>query len=131
MPHYERLSHQIAAIELLPASEQSEAASRWQELERSIRNTGLTNSWPWIKVWLDNYGDTVQPTFAFGKKGHQAIGAVLITKATHRIRGIPIPSVHLGTTGEPEKETTRVEYNRLLVAPEHLHAFATGLIHTL
>jgi CelD/BcsL family acetyltransferase involved in cellulose biosynthesis len=100
-------------------------------MERSIRNTGLTNSWSWIKTWLDNYDDTVQPIFTFGKQGNQSIGAALITKATHRIRGIPIPSVHLGTAGEPEKETTRVKYNKLLVAPENLDAFAAGLIHTL
>jgi Acetyltransferase (GNAT) domain len=128
---YESINHQAATIELLSCSEQIEAASRWQCLEQSISNTGLTNSWPWIKVWLDNYGDTVQPTFAFGKLGNQLIGATLITKAVHRIRGIPIPSVHLGTAGEPEKETTRVEYNRLLVAAENLDAFAAGLIDTL
>jgi len=131
MPHDERPNNQAAAIELLPSSEQSEAVSRWRELERSMRNTGLTNSWPWIKTWLDHYGETVQHTFAFGKQGNQLIGAALITKATRSIRGLPITSVHLGTAGEPRKETTRVEYNRLLVASENLDAFATGLIQTL
>jgi CelD/BcsL family acetyltransferase involved in cellulose biosynthesis len=131
MTHYERQSNQIAVIELLPSSEQIEAASKWQDLERSIRNTGLTNSWPWIKTWLDNYDGLVQPIFAFGKQGDQLIGAALITKATHRIGCIPIPAVHLGTAGEPEKETIHVEYNRLLVAPESLDAFAMGLIRTL
>ena len=84
-----RQNSQAPVIELLPSSEQIEAASRWQDLEQSIRNTGLTNSWPWIKTWLDNYHDILQPTFAFGKQGSQPIGAALITKATHRIRGIP------------------------------------------
>jgi CelD/BcsL family acetyltransferase involved in cellulose biosynthesis len=132
MPRTEKANKQATVIELQPSlEEQSEAARKWQELEQSIRNTGLTNSWPWIKVWLDNYGDTVQPTFAFAKLDNQLIGAALITKATHRIRGIPIPSIHLGTAGEPEKESTRVEYNRLLVAPENLDAFAAVLVRTL
>src|SRR5258708_3487652 len=134
MPHYERQNNQAAVIELLPSSEQIEAASKWQDLELTIGNAGLTNSWPWIKTWLDNYGETVLPTFAFGKQGNQTIGAALITKATYRMRGIPIPgvtAVHLGTAGEPGKETTCVEYNRLLVAPENLDAFAAGLICTL
>src|SRR2546425_7823965 len=131
MPHYERQNNQAAVIELLPSSERIEAASRWQDLEQSMSNTGLTNSWPWIKTWLDNYDDIVQPTFAFGKQDNQLIGAALITKALYRIRGIPIPAVHLGTAGEPEKESTRVEYNRLLVAPENLDTFATGLVRTL
>jgi len=134
MPHYERQINQAAVIELLPSSKQIEAASKWQNLEQSIRNTGLANSWSWIKTWLDNYDDTLQPTFAFGKQDNQPIGAALITKAPYRIRNIPIPgvpAVYLGTAGEPDKETARVEYNRLLVAPENLDAFAMGLIRTL
>ncbi len=131
-----------AVIELVPFSEQMAAANRWQGLEQSIGNTGLTNSWPWIKTWLDNYSDTVQPVFAFGKRDDRPIGAALIVRATCGIRSILIPSVcgvrsilipsvHLGTAGEPGKETAFVERNQLLVAPEHLDAFAIALIHTL
>ena len=131
MSCYERQNNQAAAIELLPFSQQREAASRWQNLERSLSNTGLSNSWLWTKTWLDNYNGIVQPVFAFGKQGDQLIGAALITKATEGIRGIPIPAVYLGTAGEPRIETTKVQYNRLLVAPENLDTFATGLICTL
>lgn len=128
---YHGKDNQVAVIELLPFSKLTEAASKWQDLEHNIRNTGLTNSWLWIKTWLDNYGDIVQPTFAFGMQDNQPIGAALITEATHYIRGIPIPSVHLGTAGEPEEEAMRVEYNRLLVSSKNLNAFAVALIHTL
>jgi Acetyltransferase (GNAT) domain len=131
LPLYEGQNCQYAVIELLPASEQIEATDRWQELEQRMSNTGLTNSWPWIKTWLDNYGDVVQTTFAFGNQDNWPIGAALITEATWSIRGIPIPAVHLGTAGEPVEERTSVEYNRLLVAPENLDAFAMGLIGTL
>ena len=134
MSHYQRQTNQAAVIELLPSSEQVEAASKWQDLEQRMRNTGLTNSWPWIKTWLENYDDILQPTFAFGKQGDQPIGAALNTKATYRIRDKPLPGVavlHLGTAGEPDKELTRVEYNRLLVTSENLDAFATELIRTL
>jgi CelD/BcsL family acetyltransferase involved in cellulose biosynthesis len=122
---------QAAVIEFVPFSERVAAAHRWQDLEQRIGNTGLTNSWPWIKTWLDRYCDTVQPTFAFGKLDDQPIGAALITKATPRILGIPIPSVYLGTAGEPKQETTFVECNQLLVAPEHLDAFAVALLRAL
>lgn len=122
---------QAAVIEIVPFSEHVAAAKKWQAIEQSISNTGLTNSWPWIKTWLDHYSNTVQPTFAFGKLDGLPIGAALITKVTHRIGGIPIPSIHLGTAGEPEKETTWVECNQLLVAPEHLDAFALALVQTL
>ena len=131
MSCYERQNYQAVEIELLSFSQKADAARRWQYLEQSIRNTGLTNSWFWINTWLDQYDGIVQPVFAFGKQGNQLIGAALITKTTHRIRGIPISAVHLGTAGEPEKESTFVQYNRLLVAPDHLDAFATGLVCTL
>ena len=122
---------QTVVIEFVPFSEQVTAASKWQDLEHRLGNTGLTNSWPWIKTWLDHYSDTVQPTFAFGKLDNRLIGAALITQATPRICGIPIPSVYLGTAGEPTQETTFVECNQLLVAPEHLDTFAVALLQAL
>lgn len=131
MLQLERRNSQAAIIDLLPFSGRSEAACRWQDLEHCIGNTGLTNSWLWIKTWLNHYADRVQPIFAFARLGNRPVGAALITKATYSLRGIPISSVHLGTAGEPEKETSSIEHNRLLVSPEHLEAFATGLVHTL
>jgi len=131
MSSYERYNNQSIEIDLIPSSELIEIAYRWQSLEQKIGNKGLTNSWTWIKTWLDNHDDVVQYTFAFGRQDNRHIGAALITKATYRIKGIPIPSVYLGTAGEPAEETTHVQYNRLLVAPESLDAFATGLICTL
>jgi CelD/BcsL family acetyltransferase involved in cellulose biosynthesis len=122
---------QTAVIELVPFSQQTAASKMWQDLEQRIGNTGLTNSWPWIQTWLDNYSDTVQPTFIFAKLDDQPIGAALITKATPNICGLPIPSIYLGTAGEPKKETTFVECNQLLVAPEHLDTFALALVRTL
>jgi CelD/BcsL family acetyltransferase involved in cellulose biosynthesis len=38
-------------------------------------------------------------------------------------------AVHIGTSGEPDSETVRVEYNRLLVDPRHRVAFARELLH--
>jgi CelD/BcsL family acetyltransferase involved in cellulose biosynthesis len=131
IPQAERFIKQATIIDLLPSSAQTEAAHRWQDLEQQIGNTGLTNSWLWVKTWLDHYEDTVHPTFAFGIQDGQPIGAALITESIHSIRGIPIPVVYLGTAGEPEQESAYVEYNRLLVAPQHLDAFALKLILTL
>jgi CelD/BcsL family acetyltransferase involved in cellulose biosynthesis len=118
-------------IELLPASAQAEAARRWQALERQLDNTGLTNSWPWIKTWLAHYADLAQPTFAFGLQDGQPIGAALITESRRGRLGLTILTLSLGTAGEPKKKGAWVEYNRLLVAPEQLEAFAQALIETV
>ncbi|MFL5690532.1 MAG: hypothetical protein ACJ795_01895, partial [Ktedonobacteraceae bacterium] len=120
----EKQDDQVTTIELVPSSERAHAASRWQDLERRIANTGLTNSWCWIETWLKLFGN-VQHIFAFGTKNTQPIGAALITKSVYiyKVGSISIPSVFLGTAGEPREERTYVEYNRLLVAPENLDAF--------
>jgi CelD/BcsL family acetyltransferase involved in cellulose biosynthesis len=114
-------------IELLPYSELDEAARRWQALEQHTNNTGLTNSWTWTQTWLEHHGHVVRPSFAFGRRGDEIIGAVLVVTAVYKrkkMRHIPITRVHLGTG-------KYVEYNRLLVAPGCLNAFATALIKTL
>jgi CelD/BcsL family acetyltransferase involved in cellulose biosynthesis len=122
---------QATLIELLPFSAQERAARKWQELEQQIGNTGLTNSWSWVKIWLEHYADTVRPVFAFGVQDGQPIGAAVITQAIRGRMGITIPALYLGTAGEPRQETAYVEYNRLLVAPQHLDDFAQALLLTL
>jgi hypothetical protein len=131
MLYSQRHDNQVVVIELVPFSKRDEAARSWQKLEQDIKNIGLTHSWDWIKTWLDNYSDIVEPIFAFGKCHDQLIGAALITRATQRIWGIPISLIFLGTTGESREFSMYVENNRLLVAPENLDAFAQSLIHTL
>ena len=115
-------------IDFVSSSERKEAAQRWQALEQEINNTGLTNSWKWIETWLKEYGD-MRHKFAFGLRDGQTIGAALVTLPLKRLKHIiPLPSLHLGTNGEAPEESICVEYNRLLVAPENLSAFALGLM---
>jgi hypothetical protein len=122
-------SHTV--IDFITSSEREKAALRWQKLEQEINNTGLTNSWQWIETWLKHFGD-IPHTFVFGVRDGQTIGAALVTQPLKKYKNIvPIPSLHLGTNGEPAKEGTCVEYNRLLVAPENLAAFSTELMRHL
>ncbi len=114
-------------VELLPYSEQEEAARRWQELEQRTNNMGLTNSWVWTKTWLEYHGDIVQPVFAFGRSGGQIIGASLVVTAIYKRKSmpiLPIKRIHIGT-GKYAK------YNRLLVAPGYADSFALALIKTV
>ncbi|HZR44435.1 MAG TPA: GNAT family N-acetyltransferase [Ktedonobacteraceae bacterium] len=125
MIRYEKYIHlPRVVVELLPYSEQAEAARRWQELERLTNNTGLTNSWTWIKTWLEHHAGIVQATFAFGQRGKQTIGAALIVQANYKRKGLSIDRVHLGTG-------KYVEYNRLLVVPQYLDSFAMELVRTV
>ncbi len=101
----------------------------WQELERRYGDGGLTCSWDWNESWLNSYGDIVPHRFAVGYHGGRPIGVALLTQRYSRRRGpISVKAVHIGTSGEPEGKTVRVEYNRILGEPRHRMAFARELL---
>jgi len=115
-------------IELVPSSARAVAAARWRHLEPACDGLGLTNSWAWVAPWLTHYGEQVPHAFAFGVKGNADIGAAVVTFSTIRIKWIGVPSVHLGTAGEPDAETTYVQRNQLLVNAAQLDDFAAALV---
>jgi Acetyltransferase (GNAT) domain len=116
-----------AAIERLDRGDRHEAAQRWRGLERDVRNTAVTNSWPWVETWLRHFGD-LPHYFAFGVQDGRTIGAALLTTPRYKEGGLRIPSVFLGTAGEPWHERIHLQANRLLVSCDHLDGFALGLM---
>jgi CelD/BcsL family acetyltransferase involved in cellulose biosynthesis len=125
------VKHNAVAVEFLPAAERPRAAAAWRELEGRLGTAGLADSWVWVETWLAHYGDVVPHAFAFGTAGGVAVGAALVTRATRQLGPVPIPTLHLGTAGEPSAETTHVQYNRCLVDPAHAAGFAAGLVGAL
>jgi Acetyltransferase (GNAT) domain len=119
------------AVELVPSSEQSLAASRWQALAQRIGDGCVTNTWAWIDAWIGCFGDTIPHTYALAVKDGETIGAALITQAPLEIGPLAIPSVFLGTGGEGRRDLTYVQYNRLLVAQENKDCFAESLMARL
>ncbi len=119
-------------IRWLAGSERGAAGEIWQTLEARIDGGGLACSWDWTSVWLDHYGDVVPHRFAVGMAGDAACAVVLVTGGIGRSRGpFKLRTVHLGTAGEPRGEGVFVEYNRVLVDPDHRAAFADALMRDL
>jgi CelD/BcsL family acetyltransferase involved in cellulose biosynthesis len=115
-------------VELLPATARERAATTWRELE-AVYGAGVAESWDWVETWLDHYGDLVPHRFAVGRRAGEPRGIALLTDGVDQRRGpIPVRTLHLGTAGEPDLHTVRVEYNRLLVAPADRTAFAAALL---
>jgi hypothetical protein len=103
-------------VRMVASNERAQIATIWQEVERRVGTGGLTSSWAWTETWLRHYGDLVPHRFVVADRGAPCAIA-LVTEGVGRFRGpFPIRTVHLGTAGEPDGETVRVEYNRLLVA---------------
>lgn len=124
-------------IEVLPLSERMLAARRWQGLEKRLGNTTLKNSWCWINTWLDHFtrvthdGCAVPCVFIFGVAQNQDVGAALLPVSYFDLGVLTVPTVAIGTAGEPLRERTYIQYNQLLVESEYLNAFAQGLMSYL
>jgi hypothetical protein len=103
-------------------------AKLWQEIEGRVGTGGLACSWAWTETWLRHYGDLVPHRFVVGERGEPCAIALLtegvsITRGPFRIR-----TLHLGTAGESETETVRVQYNRVLAGRSDRDAFTRGVI---
>lgn len=109
--------------------ERADVEAIWLEVERLHGDGGLANSWVWTSTWLDHYGDVVPHRFVVAYAGREPVGVALITRGHHIKRGpLHLRTAHVGTAGEPMGETVRVQYNRLLVNPNHRSEFASLIL---
>lgn len=107
----------------------AEIAPFWQQLEASLRSTGLANSWAWTDCWLNAYGDSVPHWFVVAERGGRTVGVAMLTRGRKQRRGpLPIRTTHIGTAGETRGTGVWVEYNRVLVAPANRTEFLTMLL---
>ncbi len=96
----------------------------WKSLEQRIGNGSLATSWVWTSTWLAAYGDAIDHWFVIAMTGGLPVGMALLTRGVNQRRGpLPVRSIHIGTAGESPGEGVWIEYNRLLVEPEHRAAF--------
>jgi hypothetical protein len=117
-------------MEVLPAHERSLAGATWRRLE-GLLGAGVADSWDWVETWVDHYGDLLRHRFAVGLGPEGPCGIALLVEGLGQRRGpIPLRTLHVGTAGEPEPDTVRVQYNRPLVAPADRAAFAAALLRT-
>ena len=92
----------------------------WQALEDRLQSDHLTCSATWTRIWLKHYGGLVPHRLAIASQQGQTVGMSLITNGVGQRDGpYSVKTLHVGTAGEPDQESVCVEYNRLLVAPEH------------
>lgn len=107
------------------------AGTIWRQLEVAAGG-GLATSWDWVATWLLSYGSVVPYQFAIGEGPAGPCGIALVTQGVEQRRGpFPVRTIHLGTAGEPPGQSVCIEFNRLLVLPGQLDAFATALLAAL
>jgi len=119
-------------VRWLSSAERASVRAIWQGLEKRVATVPLACTWDWTDAWLSQYGDLVPHRFAIGEAGDRPCGVALITNGVGRRRGpFLVRSLHLGTAGEPQGDSVFVEYNGVLVDPEHRVGFATALVREL
>lgn len=107
-------------LELFPLEQTGEALASWKQLDAAHPSPHITASWPWVRAWLDAFGDTVSPQIVLWRDGEEVIGCCLVVKSKNRSIGrIPLTTYHLGTTGEIEPGGVWAEYVRPWVRREH------------
>lgn len=115
---------------LLPSSRAGEAGVAWRELESRLPAPGLMCSWDWTSLWLEQWGDVVEHWFLLLEGGSGPVGAALLTRS-RRLRVGPAAHIHVGTAGEPRRETVFVEGNRLLAEPGARAGLAEAIVAAL
>ena len=119
---------QELTLKMLPASSRAVALSEWRQLEVELSNTRLTCSSLWTEIWLNNYGSIVPHQFAIGLRGNRTCAIALLTQGVNQHTGpIGLNTWHVGTAGEPERDSVFVEYNSLLARPEDQVEFGCAL----
>ncbi len=106
----------------------SNIGALWQEIEDRVGCNGLACSWLWTESWLRHYGTLIPHRFVIGERDN-AIAIALVTEgAGKKIGPFNIRTLHLGTSGEPDTETVRVQYNRVLAPANDRDTFVRGII---
>lgn len=107
-------------FELLPAEQIGEGLATWKQVDSENPTPHCSASWPWVRAWIDAFGDTVDARIALWRDGETVIGCGLVVVSTNRSVGrIPLKTIHLGTTGEIEPGGAWAEYVTPWLRREH------------
>ena len=128
------LQPQTLQLEMQPGEVQDCVMSEWRRLEAEFGEIGLSCSADWTEVWLNAYGDLVPHHFLTAREvaSGRLVGICLVTEGVAQKEGpLPIRTLHIGTAGEPDRDSVCVEYNRLFVKPGLEREFAVLIVEYL
>ncbi len=106
-----------------------EVLSLWRTLEKSLGSIAVTCTAAWTESWLNHFGDQVAHQFGLVWRGNQLRSVFLLSQdVTDRQSLIPLTTWHVGTAGEPDRDSVCVEYNDWLCFPEDRDAVLNLMI---
>ena len=115
------------SLEVYPANRWPEVQAEWAMLaERSPAASSFLTA-EWTECWLRHYQPAVRAEILMFREDGNAVGACLLVYATLRRGPIPVHRVYLNCSGEPEADSTCMEFNDLLRLEGHEPGVARAL----
>lgn len=100
-------------------SHRGEVLSLWKSLEQSLGPIAVMCTAAWTECWLNHFGEVVPHQFGLVWRGEQLRSVFLLClDVADRQSLIPFNTWHLGTAGEPDRDSVCVEYNDWPCFPE-------------
>lgn len=117
--------------EIRGSDQRADVLALWAGLEHELKSVALTCTATWTEAWLRHFGDLVPHRFGLVWRGEQLRSAFLLTQnVTDRRAWLPVTTWHMGTAGEPDRDSVCVEYNDWLCVPEDRDAVLKMIIST-
>ncbi len=117
------------SVQLVPSSSSATLLADWADLEQRIGSQALACSAAWTRTWLANYADLVPHHFVVARVNDQLVGVCLLTEGVGQFDGpFRLRTLHVGTAGEPDADSSCIEYNQILVEPRFRKAFVEKLL---
>ncbi len=108
-------------------SARQDIVTEWKKLDQRIQ-TPVMSSGDWTDIWLKHYGDMIPHQFATAHINGRLVGVCLLTRGVdQKIGPFRVPTLHVGTAGEPEQDSVCVEYNTIPVEAAHRREFLSQL----
>jgi len=119
-------------LEFVDSRRRSQALAIWRVLEAELGDVPLMASRDWTETWLQHYGDLVPHRFVTLQADSRHVGVALLTQGVDERQQWCSERVwHLGTAGEPDRDSVVVEYNGLVCTAEHRHLFLQEILAAL
>lgn len=103
----------------------------WRELEQRIGSDSISCSWEWTAGWIRQFGGSVPYRILTAREQGIVRGMCLLTFPEESIGPFSVRNVHLGTAGEPDRDSLCIEYNRLVVEELYRKPMAFSLLNYL
>jgi CelD/BcsL family acetyltransferase involved in cellulose biosynthesis len=115
-------------VEVIPASELGHILPQWRQLEAEFSPPTLAATSAWTETWWSAYGDIVNCSLFTASRQGRLVGVALLAESrSQKIGPFRIKTCHVGTGGEPDRESAVVEFNSLFVRKEDRVEFLLAL----